>query len=62
MTNDNLSFYCIAIFFIVACCYIIGCAYDMCIILSNLDTLGYAMLAIKPSFNPKLRQQESYEL
>ena len=61
MTNDSISFYCIAIFFLVACCYIIGCAVDMVTILSNLDSLGYAMLAIKPSFTiANLRQDRRY--
>ena len=61
MTNDNLTFYCFAIFFLVACCYIIGCAVDMVTILSNLDSLGYAMLAIKPSFTiANLRDDRRY--
>jgi hypothetical protein len=61
MTNDTISFYCIAIFFIVACCYIIGCAVDMVTILSNLDTLGLSMLAIKPSFTiANLRDNRRY--
>ena len=62
MTNDTISFYCIAIFFLVACCYIIGCAVDMVTILSNLDSLGLAMLPIAPTFSvaPYTRKDRRY--
>ena len=62
MTNDTISFYCIAIFFLVACCYIIGCAVDMVTILSNLDSLGLAMLPIAPTFSvaPFTRKDRRY--
>ena len=62
MTNDSISFYCIAIFFLVACCYIIGCAVDMVTILSNLDSLGLAMLPIAPTFSvaPFTRKDRRY--
>lgn len=51
MTNDKLTFYSIAIFFLVACCYILVCAYDMCVILSNLDTVGLSMIPFVPTLS-----------
>jgi len=51
MMNDKLTFYSIAILFIIACCYVIACAIDMVAILSNLDTVGLSMLPFVPTFS-----------
>ena len=46
------DFYFVATLFTLtfALAYVLQCVYDMCVILSNLESLGLAMLAFKPSF------------
>ena len=57
------DFYFVATLFTLtfAVAYVLQCIYDTCIILSNLESLGLSMLAIKPSFTiANLRDDRRY--
>ncbi len=49
-TKDDFYFVATLFTLTFALAYVLQCAYDMCVILSNLDSLGFAMLAFKPAF------------
>ena len=50
-TLDDLYFVATIVTLTVALAYVLQCAFDMCVILSNLDSLGLAMLPIAPTFS-----------
>ena len=50
-TLDDLYFVATLVTLTLALAYVLQCAYDMCVILSNLDNLGLAMLPIAPTFS-----------
>ena len=61
LTKDDFYFVATLVTLTFALAYVLQCAYDMCVILSNLDSLGFAMLALKPSFTiANLRDDRRY--